>query len=133
MADEQRRLSRRGYDGCAVRVDSKPDVAGSRRQVTHVQAEEYGGHWSTLSHSIPHITTSTSIRGVTEYKQDDVLHPVHSETENGYLVEETVNSCGVEDLLSHPRTPHPLTSSSQKVPVDHFNKTGQRRRCAVSG
>jgi len=28
------------------------------------------------------------------------------ETENGYLVEKTVNSYGVEDLSSHPRKPH---------------------------
>ena len=50
VADEQRRLARRGYDGRVARVESYLDVVQGWGHVVDIQTEEDRGDQSTLNH-----------------------------------------------------------------------------------
>ena len=57
VADEQRRLARRGYDGRVVRVEGQFDGVRGRRHVVDMQTEKNRGDESTLSYPSPHAST----------------------------------------------------------------------------
>ena len=55
--DEERCLTRCGYNGRIVRIERQLDVAGSRGHIVHIRAEQDRGNNSTLSYASPHGTT----------------------------------------------------------------------------
>jgi hypothetical protein len=48
MPDEQQWTAGRGYEGRVIRVQRKPDVAGGRGHVVHIQTEQHRGNESAL-------------------------------------------------------------------------------------
>jgi len=54
VADKQRRLAGRGYDGRVVRVEGQLDVVRGWGHVVHIQTEENRGDQSPLSYPSPH-------------------------------------------------------------------------------
>jgi hypothetical protein len=103
MADNQCRLARSGCDGRVARVDSQPDMA--RRQ----KMRDTGLCWATSPRMLRQELASEAQVNTCP----TTLHPVNTEIENGYLVEKTVNSYGVD------------------VPVDPSEQTGQWHGCYV--
>jgi len=57
VADKQRRLARRGYDGRIVRVEGKLDVVRGCGHAVDIETEEDRGDQPTLSHSGSHAST----------------------------------------------------------------------------
>ena len=54
---EQRRLAKRGYDSCVIRVEVNLDVVGGWGHVVDVKTEDDNWNQSTLIQSSPQVAT----------------------------------------------------------------------------